>query len=395
MQLKDGFLDFDPVHSAPTAKGPLDGMRFAVKDVVDVAGCVTGLGHPDWRRSHEPASIDAACVARLLSAGAELTGKTHTDEFAYSLAGQNVHYGTPPNPAVADGIPGGSSSGSVSVVAAGLVDFAIGTDTGGSVRVPASYCGIHGLRTTHGLMDGSGVAHLAESFDTLGWFARDPAVMLAVGRQLLPTPSTSRLRALRLLSEGLASSSPVLTDQTTALIANGVLPLVQESEASLGPLARFANTFRTVQAYEAWALYGEWITAHRPHFGPGVRERFANAATVSREDAEAARAECAALRKQVRSLVGTDTLLCMPTAPAAAPALDASDEAVDEIRFQTMCMTAIAGIAGLPQLSLPLLRDARGPVGLSLIGPPGSDLQLLELAVEVGRQAHAPSPRSG
>ena len=387
MRLETGFVDFDPVRLAPTDSGPLDGLRFAVKDVIDVAGTVTGNGHPEWRRTHGPATAHADCVARLLAAGATLVGKTHTDELTYSLAGQNVHYGTPPNPAVPDGIPGGSSSGSASVVAAGLVDFAIGTDTGGSVRVPASYCGIYGLRPSHGAVDNRGVSELARSFDTVGWFARDPRLLRAVGEVLLPPRPALPLRRIRLLSEGLAAAGPALARAARERIGAGGLGLTVDEELSVGPLEAFFQAFRPLQAYEAWAYFGPWIRAHRPTFGPGVRERFAAAAQVSDEEAAAARHNCQRLREQVRALLSDDTVLCMPTTPSAAPRLGVTDAEVEDVRFRTLCMTAVAGVAGLPQVSVPLLRDERGPVGLSLIGPAGSDLQLLALAERLAASA--------
>ena len=169
---------------APT--GPLQGLSFAANDVFDIAGDRTGNGNPVWLETHPPASHTASAVERLLAAGARMVGKTHTDELAYSLNGENVHYGTPINPRAPGRIPGGSSSGSAAAVAGGLVDFALGTDCGGSVRLPASYCGIYGVRTSHGLIPIDGVADLAASFDTVGWFARDPAMMRRVGDVMLP-----------------------------------------------------------------------------------------------------------------------------------------------------------------------------------------------------------------
>ncbi|MFP1683643.1 amidase [Alloalcanivorax sp. C16-1] len=382
MKLENGFLDFDPVHLHPTGRGTLDGRRFAVKDVYDIAGTVTGIGHPLYRETHSPADHTSPLVEALLAAGAELVGKTHTDELTYSLAGQNVHYGTPPNPAVPDGIPGGSSSGSASVVAAGLVDFALGSDTGGSVRVPASYCGVYGLRPTHGRVDDRYTAHLAKSFDTLGWFAADAATMAAVGKVLMTPDAGPAPVALRLLREGLDMADETVVDQLRDLTAGGFAGLRLDEDATVGPLDAFFQAFRPAQAFEAWQYFGEWITTHRPEFGPGIRERFAAAAAITPEQAAEARATCDALRRRVRQLVSDGTVLCLPTTPTSAIPLDASDQEVDEVRFRTLCMTAVAGTAGLPQLSLPLLRDARGPVGLSLIGPPGSDRALLDLAVK-------------
>ena len=382
MKLENGFLDFDPVHLPPTGRGPLDGCRFAVKDVYDIAGTVTGIGHPLYRDTHAPAETTSPLVETLLIAGAELIGKTHTDELTYSLAGQNVHYGTPPNPAVPDGIPGGSSSGPASVVAAGLVHFALGSDTGGSVRVPASYCGVYGLRPTHGVVDDRYTAHLAKSFDTLGWFARDAATMQAVGRRLLPPYNGPALTALRPLREALDMAGDALTEQLRGLTAQDFAGLALEDDTTAGPLDAFFEAFRPAQAFEAWQYFGDWITENQPEFGPGIRERFAAAAGITPAQAAEARQRCAALRPPVRELVAKGTVLCLPTTPTSAISLNADDEEVDEVRFRTLCMTAVAGTAGLPQLSLPLLRDARGPVGLSLIGPPGRDLALLDLAVK-------------
>ncbi|TGG92092.1 amidase [Natronospirillum operosum] len=381
MTLDSGFLDFDPTEVLPTGTGPLDGLTFAVKDVIDVAGHVTGLGNPTWRQTHGPAPAHAQAVSTLLAAGARLIGRTHTDELAYSLAGQNAHYGTPPNPALPGAIPGGSSSGSASVVAAKRVDFALGTDTGGSIRIPASYCGLYGLRPTHGVTPMQGVANLAPSFDTLGWFARAPDLLRSVGQLLLPSTPAPTLRRVRLLSEALDLVSPELAQDTRQACAE--TGLATQPPAMLGDLTPFFEAFRPLQAHEAWQCFGAWIEAHQPEFGPGVRERFAMAATIDPATAERARQAGLALRRQVLDILGDDGVLCLPTAAGAAPRADASPEEVERVRSRTLRLTAVAGVAGCPQVTLPWLRDARGPVGFSLIGPPGSDLALLELTVNI------------
>ena len=165
---------------AGAGDGPLSGLTFAAKDIYDVAGHVTGCGNPDWARTHPPAEAHAPAVATLLAAGATLVGKTHTDELAYSLMGANAHYGTPKNTADPRRVPGGSSSGSVAAVAAGLVDIGLGSDTGGSVRLPASFCGVYGLRTTHGLLPLDTAMPLAPSFDTVGWYSSDLGTMTRI-----------------------------------------------------------------------------------------------------------------------------------------------------------------------------------------------------------------------
>jgi len=177
---------------APT--GPLAGLTFGLKDLFDVAGHRTGFGSPDWLATQPPAHAHAAVLTALLTAGASLSGRTHTEEMAFSLTGENAHYGTPVNPAAPGRVPGGSSSGSASAVAAGLVDVAIGSDTGGSVRAPASYCGVYGIRPTHGAVSLAGACPLAPSFDTAGWFARDAARLARVVRCCCLRPRGTRRR---------------------------------------------------------------------------------------------------------------------------------------------------------------------------------------------------------
>jgi amidase len=164
----NAFCRHTHVELAGSGSGRLTGLTFAAKDVFDIAGHRTGNGNPVWLETHPPAERTASAVQRLLDAGARMVGKTHTDDMAYSLNGENVHYGTPVNPVAPGRIPGGSSSGSAAAVAGGLVDFALGTDCGGSVRLLASYCGLYGLRPTHGLAPADGVVPLASSFDAVG-----------------------------------------------------------------------------------------------------------------------------------------------------------------------------------------------------------------------------------
>src|SRR5688572_1010312 len=220
------FCRHNHVEKKGAASGPLAGLTFGLKDIYDVAGTKTGFGCPDWLRSHEPAARTAPAAQMLLDAGAHLVGKTHTEEMAWSLTGENAHYGTPINVNAPGRIPGGSSSGSAAAVAAGLVDFSIGSDTGGSVRLPASYCGILGLRPTHGRISLDGVCPLAPSFDTCGWFARDAGVFERVGRVLLrddaPAAQPRKLLlaqdAFALADEGAAAALAPGLEKVAALI---------------------------------------------------------------------------------------------------------------------------------------------------------------------------------
>lgn len=365
--------------------GPLAGLAFAVKDVMDVAGTSTGNGHPDWLGTHPPAARSAVAVERLLDAGASLAGKTIADELCYSLTGENVHYGTPLNPAAPDRVPGGSSSGSASATAGGVVDFALGTDCGGSVRVPSSYCGLFGMRPTHGRIPLDGVAPFAPSFDCVGWFARAAGLLERVGRVLLadaaPAPPLTRLLAPR---EAFALLSP----EAAAALAP-VLRLAQETlapceEIALAPdgLDAWSATFRTLQAAEIWASVGPWIEKVRPAFGPGVKERFDAARAVAPSAVENAAAHRATIRARLGDLLQPGTAFLMPTVPRPAPLRGMATAEVEvTTRHLAMNLLCIAGLGGLPQVSLPLARLEGVPFGLSLVGPAGSDTALLRAAV--------------
>jgi amidase len=367
------------------AEGRLRGKTFAAKDVFDIAGSRTGFGQPDWLRTHPPASATASAVQRLLAAGADLVGRTISDELCYSLTGDNVHYGAPSNPRAPGRITGGSSSGSAAAVSGSLVDFALGTDCGGSVRVPASYCGIFGIRTTHGRIATDGVVPFAESFDVVGWLARDAFVLRNVGTALLDAPAAPPTPRRLLLAEALFGRAE---DSLRAAAFAAVPRFVDKFEDVVNLSDDFAEldawrtVFQTVQGAEIWANLGAWITATQPKFGPGIRERFAAAAAITAEQATAARARMADIRARIRDLICPGDALCLPTTPRVAPPRDSPpDEMEVAYRNQAMSLLCIAGLGGLPQISVPVRGVAGVPAGLSLVGAAGADEMLLTVAL--------------
>jgi amidase len=379
--------------------GPLSGRTFAVKDLYEVAGTQRGDGNPDRLAESPRATTSAPAVQALLDAGADLTGKTVTDELAFSLSGTNVHYGTPPNPAVPGAVPGGSSSGSVSLVASGDVDLALGTDTGGSTRVPASYCGVYGLRTTHGRVSSEGVTLLAPSFCSLGLFAADPD-QLAAGWIALRDGASTRpghLAGRVPRSFVIAPELLALTDRDTSsalLIAAHAfadacgLPLLEEPLVSPDELDDLRETFRTIQMYEAWVLHGRWVEAHPGSLGGGIAARFAISSTVSDEDVADARARRRAFQVLfARSLSGGRYLL-QPAASGPAPPIDLGGSVKDELRVHTLSLTSIAGLVGAPVVSMPVARVDGGPVGLALVGLPDDDDVVVDLAERAKSLAH-------
>ena len=374
-----------------SAAGPLTGLTFAAKDVFDIAGSRTGFGNPDWLESHPPAASTAPAVQGLLDAGADMVGKTITDEITYSLSGQNAHYGTPVNSAAPGRIPGGSSSGSASAVAGGLVDFALGTDCGGSVRLPASYCGILGIRPSHGRVSLEGVAPFTWSFDVAGWFARDVDVFAAVGRALLDDEAEPAMPKRLLYAQdafGVVSSEVAEALSPAVELAAGIIGERSDIVVSPDGLSNWYETFRVIQAWEIWFYHAPWVEEVKPEFGPGIRERFEWASRVTEQDADAARSRRNAIVERIRGLFGEGGVLCLPTSPRVAPPVDApTDELENRVRAQAMSLLCIAGLAGLPQVSLPLASLDGLPLGLSLVGPWGADSQLLALSQLLMTQA--------
>lgn len=360
--------------------GPLRGLSFAVKDVFDIAGHRTGNGNPVWLETHEPAAHTASAVERLLGAGARMVGKTQTDELTYSLNGENVHYGTPVNPNAPGRIPGGSSSGSAVAVAGRLVDFALGTDCGGSVRLPASFCGIYGIRPTHGLIPTDGVIDLAKSFDTVGWFARDPQTMRRVGEVLVPRPSDFVPKRLVIAEDAFTFVGPDVRAALSGAVARlkTAFPKHQEIQIYGGDIATWPGVFRVLQGDEIRRRHGAWIDAHNPHFGPGIAERFQWTRTITAAEIERMKGKREDVARTIDAMLGDDAVLCLPTTPGIAPMLATPAAELETFRARAFALLCIAGLASLPQMSLPLATMADCPLGLSLIAPRGTDRGLLD-----------------
>ncbi len=380
----NAFIPHDEVHLAGAPEGPLKGLRFAAKDIFDVAGHTTGCGNPDWLATHAPAAKTASAVAKLLDAGAVLVGKTITDELAYSINGQNFHYGTPVNSRAPGRIPGGSSSGSAAAVAGGLADLALGSDTGGSVRVPSALCGLYGIRPSHGRVAIDGVMPLAPSFDTVGWFARDAALLARVGGVLLGE-DTARLPAgAARLTDAFALAAPAVQAALEPLAERAEALLGRRPPLEVGGLEEWMAVFRKLQAREVWAQHGAWIETVRPRFGPEIRARFEWARAVAGQPPGPEVQRRTAFSGRMTGLLQDAGVLLLPTAPDIAPLRGLEGPASQSFRDRALSLTCIAGLARLPQVSLPAEARVNGcPVGLSLIGPRGSDRALLALAAQL------------
>jgi amidase len=377
------FVPGPPLHIAGTPGGPLAGLTFAAKDLFDVAGHSTGGGNPDWARQYPIPTRHAWAVQRLLDAGATLIGKTITDEVSLGILGENAFDGTPLNPRAPDRVPGGSSSGSASAVAQGLCDTALGTDTGGSVRVPASFCGLYGIRPTHGRLDLTGMLPQAPGSDTTGWFARDAATFARVSEVLLGERIPASLPARLVVAAdafGFADAETAAALQPMVRKLSALVREVREDLLAPPGLSTWARAQRTLQSGEASLTFREWLDRDNPRMAFSVARGLALAGTIP----EADRQWAALMRTEARARLGwllpPGTILCMPTTPFPAPRKGLSLATLDPLRARITCLCAHGGLTGVPQVSLPGADVDGLPVGLSILGARGSDAALVAVA---------------
>lgn len=378
----NAFVPYPDAHVAHAPQGLLAGLTFGVKDLFDVAGYPTSGGSPAVLALSGIKLDTAPTVQRLLDAGARFVGKTVTDELAFSMNGQNAHFGAPVNGAVPARISGGSSSGSASAVSNGLCDFALGTDTGGSVRAPASHCGLYGLRPTHDRISLRGAMDLAPSFDTCGWFARDAITFARVADVLLGAdagPPPHRLLwptdLWHQVSPAAVASAEQAADRVQAVLGNAVpVGVVLDS------LDAMYWAFRHLQGREAWLTHGPLIERHAPPLGPGVAERFAFSRGVTDLQVDEATRFRDRFAAHLNAVLGEDGVLLLPTMPDIAPIRTEPEGSLEDYRNRAIRLLCLAGLARTPQISLPLAGRAGAPLGLSLLGPRGSDRALVALA---------------
>ncbi len=383
----NAFIPDSTAHLPGSDHGPLAGLTFAAKDIFDIAGHVTGCGNPHWLATHGPAESNAWVVQQLVDAGAAMVGKTITDELTRGIFGENMHYGTPVNPRAPSRVPGGSSSGSASAVAGQLVDFALGSDTGGSVRVPSSFCGLFGLRPTHRRIPLDGMLLQAPSFDTIGWFARDAETFARVGSVILPTGSASQRPQRLVIAEDAWELAEPATRNALETVLERIGALFSYTTTvrlSSTSLEEWSGHQQALQSREAWESARDWIDQVNPTFSFEVSDRYALARSVTDEQIVVAQAGRDAIIARMNEVFdGGDTVVCLPTTVSPAPPLGQRVSERHTLRLRNSALTSIAGNTGRPQISLPLAEADGLPVGLSLLGDYGADEQLIELAREI------------
>lgn len=392
---RSGFISHNML--SPFTEGELSGLSFAIKDNIDIANEVTGYGSPSWANTHTTPVINAICLDQLLSKGATCLGKTLSDELAYSLIGVNHFYGAPLNPKAPDRVPGGSSSGSASVVASELVDFAIGTDTGGSIRVPASNCGIWGYRPSHGLISTAGVLALAPSFDTVGIVAQTGEILKKIVQALLAETSnkneiTSSIYfvedVFQIADKQILEAIKPTMNKISKLCKSKSILLAEITDKHVNCEWLFEQSGLLMSA-EIWNTFGSWIEHEKPKLSPGVEYAFNNyAKTVRRSDMQNSLCTKRTFSKKLNNFLYSGNILCFPTTVDLAPKLDdiTPEFMTGDYIPRAMGVNAISGLSQTPQITIPIAEVHGVPIGVSFVAGYGQDMILVNFCNELQKQ---------
>ena len=364
--------------------GLLSNLNFVLKDMCDVKNFKTSCGNPDFFKKCDFANDYAPFLKDLLNEGSVLKGITVCDEFFYSLIGENGHYGTPTNLNAPSCVPGGSSSGSAAALTTDLYDFSIGSDTGGSVRIPASFCGLIGMRPTHNRINTKGVYPMAPSFDTVGWFANNPEIFQKVGNVLLNNIERSNVDFKQyVVAEDLLELCDAEVQDNFNNYINVNIPNINKTRLSTNTKAIIADNFRILQGAEVKENIIPWIEKNKPNISPEIRSRIDMASKITDIEVNRALIFRKTLIDEIKKSLPEGTIAVFPTSPFSAPKSGQDDESLGSFRKRLMELTSIAGMTSRPQITIPRLKDKSGPVGISLLGWKYSDEILLNKLTEI------------
>ncbi|KAL3814407.1 hypothetical protein ACJIZ3_015675 [Penstemon smallii] len=400
-----------PQPPPPAARLPLSGLTFAINDNIDVKGYVTGYGSADWKRTHEAAGKTAIVVTIMLRSGATCAGKTVMDELGFGILGENKNYGTPTNPIKPSHIPGGSSSGSAVAVAAQLIDFALGSDTIGGIRVPASFCGIFGFRPSHGAVSSIGVLPNSQSLDTVGCLASDPSVLHRVGHVLLQLNPLEPKKTRRIIiADDVFQLSKVPMLKTVHIVSKitGKLSGYQapkhmnfeqyitsnvsslkifcddltNQQNGISTLKALSSAMLLLQRYEFKTNHEEWIKSVKPKLGPDVSSRVWAAVNTVQENVKSLYKVRMEMRAALQSLLKDDGILVIPT--VADPPLKLKSRGLPaESRDRMHALLSIANMSGGCQVAIPLGKHDESPISVSFIASHGADKFLLDTILDM------------
>src|SRR5690554_960755 len=386
---------YDPLHAfvrdnhiaiEGAKSGPLQGLKFAAKDVFMVKGSTYSNGHPLWLKTHGPDSYTASHILNLLDAGADLVGKTVCDELCYSISGENWNYGSPINPHDPRRYTGGSSSGSGAATAGGLVDFATGSDCLGSVRMPAAYNGLFGMRPTYKRVANDGEAPYCESMDVLGYVAKDADVFRKISRVLLneDTEKTT-FKQLFIAKDGFDNVDDDVKDALQPAVDFISSQFDSVSEVVVAPegLEKWVEIFKVVQGYEVWESYGGWVNKYTPRLSRGPKERLEWASQVKRNDYIQAKKDREKIITYFREFLSKDAVLVLSTSASVEPLRTETLEIIINTRAKFRILLCISPLTNTPQVTVPMINQYDVPLGITLISSEHTDLQLAELAAKL------------
>ncbi|KAI3735694.1 hypothetical protein L6452_15202 [Arctium lappa] len=396
-----------PQPAPPKAPHPLTGLTFAVSDLFDISGFVTGFGNPDWERTHEAASQTSPVVSALVDGGATCVGKTVVDEMSFGISGENRHYGTPTNPVAPARIPGGSCSGAAVAVAAKLVDFSLGVDTVGGVRQPAGHCGILGFRPSYGVVSHLGIIPVSTSFDTVGWFATDPSILRRIGQVLLQVPfAVQRNPRNVVIADDCFQLSKIPIDRLTQVVIRSTENLfgkqvlkheilsdyIASKVPSLKPLdskksngdikfsslRSLANIMQLLRRHEFSHNHFEWINKVKPALDPLISAQVQERPELSEKDIENFRTVRSELRSALNTLLKDDGVLVIPTVSSPPSKLGAKELSSEDHLISEFPLTSLASMSGCCQVTMPLGLLENYPVSVSFLARHGGDRFLLD-----------------
>eukprot|EP00258_Populus_trichocarpa_P000310 XP_002298203.2 outer envelope protein 64, mitochondrial [Populus trichocarpa] len=401
-----------PQPPPPAAKQTLAGLTFAINDIFELEDYVTGFGNPDWARTHEAAEKTAVTVTALLKNGAVCVGKTVMGELGFGVSGENIHYGTPINPEMPAHVPGGSSSGSAVAVAAGLVDFALGTDTIGCIRIPAAFCGLLSYRPSHGAVSTIGILPNSQSLDTVGWLARDPSILLRVGHTLLKLNTVEPRRARRLIfADDLFQLSKVPKQKAEVVInkaienlsgyqpqqhinfgqhislnvpsLKGFLDQSTNMQNGISNLKALSSAMVSLQRHEFKTNHEDWVKSVEPKLALDVSDNLLTAINTTHENIKALYDIRKELRACMQILLKDDGILVIPTVADPPSKLNSKKRDTVESHNRALILSSIASMSGCCQVTIPLGKNDGCPISVSFITFHGGDKFLLDTVLDM------------
>lgn len=401
-----------PQPPPPAAKQTLAGLTFAINDIFELEDYVTGFGNPDWARTHEAAEKTAVTVTALLKNGAVCVGKTVMGELGFGVSGENIHHGTPINPEMPAHVPGGSSSGSAVAVAAGLVDFALGTDTIGCIRIPAAFCGLLSYRPSHGAVSTIGVLPNSQSLDTVGWLAHDPSILLRVGHALLKLNTVEPRRARRLIFADDLFQLSKFPKQKAEVVINkaienlsgyqpqqhinfgqhislnvpslkGFLDQSTNLQNGISNLKALSSAMVSLQRHEFKTNHEDWVKSVEPKLAFDVSDNVLTAIDTTHENIKALYDIRKELRACMQILLKDDGILVIPTVADPPSKLNSKKRDTVESHNRALILSSIASMSGCCQVTIPLGKNDGCPISVSFITFHGGDKFLLDTVLDM------------